>query len=189
MRHALTRRSLLSAAALALVIGALLLSSFEAVAARSRAANRWNHVPQGASRPTVASEPEWGPAGGSVDTIISLHETFGPKFTFNDVGPKGDSPGDYGVFRDQVVDPDTDEVLGTVDVQCIAAYADQCRGSIRLHGRGQITFDGITPLNHDPDWFAVTGGTNEFRGAGGVVRVSFPSFDYALLTVSLTADN
>jgi hypothetical protein len=117
---------------------------------------------------------------------IVLHEVFGPKFTPVDVRPKGDSPGDYGVFRDKVADPNSGEVVGTIDVMCVAAYADQCSGSIRLPGRGQISFLGITPLNRDPDYFPVVGGTNEFLGVGGVLRVEFPSDTYALLTLKLT---
>jgi hypothetical protein len=184
MTAPLGRRSVV-VATLMLVIGALILGSFEVVAAKSRASNRWNHVkPAGVTRP--AANAEWNTAGATGTMNLTFHEPFGPDFTFVDVGKKGDTPGDYGVFRDELADPGTGEVVGTIDVQCIAAYADQCRGSLRINGRGQITFDGITPLGQDPDYFAVTGGTKEYVGVGGVFQVSFPSDEYALLTLRLT---
>jgi hypothetical protein len=165
-----------------LVIGALVGGSTGVAAAQSRAAHRWNHVAAGpqAQAAVRAGDRAWRPW-----KVIRLNEVFTDAFTFVDVGEPGESPGDYGVFRDPVSNPRTGRVLGTVDVQCIAAYADQCRGSITLDGRGQITFDGITPLNVDPDKFAITGGTGEFVGAGGELVVSFPSDTFALLTVRL----
>jgi hypothetical protein len=173
-------------ATLLLVIGALILGSFEVAVAKSRASNRWNHVKAaGLTKQATAASAEWDTAGTS-SMNLTFHEQYGPDFTFNDVGKKGDSPGDYGVFRDWLTDPGTGEVVGTVDVQCIAAYADQCSGSVRLNGKGQITFGGITPLGWDPDYYAVTGGTKDYAGVGGVFQVSFPSDDYALITLRLS---
>ena len=115
-----------------------------------------------------------------------MREVFGPDFTFVDTGEEGDSPGDYGVFRDHLASANGNRHVGVIHVQCIEAYASQCRGSARLAGRGQITFDGITPSRVDPDRFAITGGTGEFVDVGGVFKVEFPSNDYALLTFTLT---
>jgi hypothetical protein len=172
-------------AAVALTVGVLLFADLGVATARSRAAYRWNHDP--AARSTAATPNEFAPAATapSPSQTLEFDEVYGPNFVFVDVGEEGDSPGDYGVFRDKLRDVDTGAVLGTIDVQCIAAFADQCRGSIRLPGRGQITFDGITRLGHDPDWFAVTGGTKDFVGADGVVNVSFPSDTAARITVRL----
>jgi hypothetical protein len=174
-----------------LVVGALVVGSTGVAAAQSRAAERWNHATQ--AGPAVQSQTSLGQAGiaggngngPKFGKTIELTEPFSPDFTFNDVGAVGDSPGDYGVFRDPVTNPRSGKTLGTIDVQCIAAYSDQCRGSISLDGRGQITFDGITPLNVDPDEFAITGGTGEFVGAGGTLMVTFPSEDFASLTIRL----
>ena len=80
----------------------------------------------------------------------------------------------------------TIDKVGTIDVQCIAAYADQCMGSIRIAGRGQITFGGISPLGRDPDHYAVTGGTGLYLGVGGEIRIDYPDLDRAFLTVTLT---
>jgi hypothetical protein len=152
----------------------------------SRASSRWNHVR--ATGEAAQSAIESGAEAayrGPVWRELRLTEVYGPKYTFVDVGRKGDSPGDYGVFRDPVLDNKGTRV-GTIDVQCIAAYADQCQGSIRIAGRGQIIFGGITPLGRDPDWFAVTGGTGMFTGVGGTLKVEFPNSDRARLTVTLT---
>jgi hypothetical protein len=122
---------------------------------------------------------------GPIWRELRLTEVYGRKFTFVDVGRHGDSPGDYGVFRDAILNSKGQRV-GTIDVQCIAAYADHCRGSIRIAGRGQITFDGMTPLGRDPDHFAVTGGTGVFTGVGGELKIEFPNENRARLTVKLT---
>jgi hypothetical protein len=145
------------------------------VDATSPVAHRWAHHP--------AAAASAAPLATKGDLV--LHELFGPQFTFVDVGEKGDSPGDYGVFRDPVAKPGTHERVGFVDVQCVEAYSSHCRGSIRLSGQGQITFDGATPGPVDPDRFAVTGGTGKLRGISGDLVVSFPSDDYAVLTLHL----
>jgi hypothetical protein len=151
----------------------------------SRASNRWNHVPSAVGQATYESGAADAVYRGPIWRQLRLTEVFGSKFTFVDVGRNGDSPGDYGVFRDPILNSRGDRI-GTIDVQCIAAYADQCRGSIRIIGRGQITFDGITPLGRDPDFFAITGGTGMYTGVGGQLKIEFPDLDSARLTVTLT---
>lgn len=159
------------------------------VAATSRASYRWLHAPDSAR--TSASAADEGAFEQKIDPstiwkVIIVREVFGPDFTFVDVGEAGDSPGDYGVFRDHLSSANGNKHVGVIHVQCIEAYASQCRGSARLAGRGQITFDGITPAHVDPDRFAITGGTGEFVDVGGVFKVEFPSENYALLTFTLT---
>ena len=163
-------------------IGIVTLGSTGAVA-QSSAAYRWQHNPAAAR----TAAPLAAKAGAHVRTIV-LNEVFGPKFTFVDVGERGDSPGDYGVFQDRVTNPGSGHRVGVIDVQCVEAYASHCRGAITLSGRGQIVFDGTTPTTVDPDQYAVTGGTGEFVGAAGTFTVSFPSDDYALLTIELARD-
>jgi hypothetical protein len=172
-----------------IAIVAILMSTTAQVAATSRASFRWLHAPDGAvnARPAVdegAFEQRIDPS--RIWKVITVLEVFGPDFTFVDVGEKGDSPGDYGVFRDALTSANGKKHVGVIHVQCIEAYASHCRGSARLGGRGQITFDGITPTPVDPDRFAITGGTGEFVDVGGVFKVEFPSFEYALLTFTLT---
>jgi len=177
---------IMTSAALVVVVATMNVS-----AAPSRAANRWDHVVGAAARLSVRSIDAATAMGsdpaisGPIWKTMHLTEVYGTQFTFVDVGKKGDSPGDYGVFKDLVVNP-TGVRIGTIDAQCISAYSDQCSGSIRIPGRGQITFGGITPLNVDPDHYAITGGTGSFAGAGGALIISFPNQNSAALTVFLT---
>ena len=176
-----TRRAIVAVAVVAGgAIGVLTFGGTGAVA-QSSAAYRWHHVPAAAR--TAAPTPSVSDDGRV--RMIVLNEVFGPKFTFVDVGEPGDSPGDYGVFQDRVANPSSGRRVGLIDVQCVEAYASHCRGAITLSGRGQIVFDGATPAPVDPDVFAVTGGTGEFVGAAGTLTVSFPSDDFALLTLEL----
>lgn len=171
----------LGAAGVLAVSGTLLLASTGAVA-QSRAANRWNHAGatlRGQAAPPAAQGRE------RAGNVIRLTELFTDSFTFVDTGDAGDSIGDYGVFSDPVADTKSGRVVGRIDVQCIAAYVDQCRGSISLDGRGQITFDGVTPVDVDPDVFAVTGGTGRFAGVGGTMTVEFAGDEAARLIVRL----
>jgi hypothetical protein len=165
----------------------VVIGASSATAQASRASNRWNHEATAPSNLSVAatdfgSEPV---IKGPVWKTFNLIEVYGQRFTFVDVAPKGDSPGDYGVFKD-VIQTTGGVRIGTIDAQCIAAYSDQCSGSIRIPGRGQITFAGITPLGMDPDHYAVTGGTGEFAHIGGVLLIQFPFIDAAKLTLTLT---
>jgi hypothetical protein len=181
-----SRRVLVSAT---LSIGLILTvaAATTVTGAQSRASNRWNHDASApAGNPLSANEAGSEPGvRGPIWKTYHLVEQFTNRFTFVDVAPKGDSAGDYGVFRDTIV-TNGGVHLGTIDAQCIAAYADQCSGSIRIPGRGQITFAGITPLGVDPDHYAVTGGTGQFAGVGGVLLIEFPWLDAAKLTVYLT---
>ena len=182
-----TRRRAFSGVVFSVAMALVVVGTSTVSAQDSRASNRWNHV---AGPPTSTSV---SPGNASTEPAIrgqvwkELHlvEVFGKRFTFVDVAPKGDSPGDYGVFKDVVATTGGVKV-GTIDAQCIASYSDQCWGSIRLPGRGQITFAGINPVGVDPDHFAVTGGTGEFVGVGGVLLIQFPFIDAAKLTVTLT---
>lgn len=154
-------------------------------AAPSRASTRWNHVAVARGTVSASEEGNEPQVKGPVWRVYHFTEVYGPKFTFVDVGRKGDSPGDYGVFRDPIFNGNGDRI-GTIDVQCIAAYSDQCTGSIRLPGKGQISFSGITPLGKDPDHYPITGGTGNFAGVGGELKIEFPEFDSASLTLTLT---
>jgi len=165
----------------------MVVAAAPVTAQQSRASNRWNHEPTAPSNLSIAATDFGGEPGITRPVWKTFHliEVFGQRFTFVDVAPKGDSPGDYGVFKD-VIQTTGGVRIGTIDAQCIAAYSNQCSGSIRIPGRGQITFDGITPLGFELDHFAITGGTGEFAGVGGVLLIQFPFIDAAKLTVTLT---
>jgi hypothetical protein len=177
-----------SVAILSVAASVTVLASTAATAAPSRASNRWNHVVtvKGGANSVAATELGVEPQiKGRVWRTYRLFEEFSPRFTFVDVAPKGDSAGDYGVFKDPILTKGGMKI-GTIDAQCIASYSDMCSGSVRIPGRGQITFSGITPIGVDPDHYAITGGTGEFAGVGGVLLIEFPFIDAAKLTITLT---
>lgn len=182
-----SRRRLISGVTLSVAVILVAIGASTATAQPSRASNRWNHVPNSpTSRSVTPAAVTAEPAmQGAVWKKFHFFEQFGRKFKFVDVAPKGDSPGDYGVFKDPVKTRDGFKV-GTIDAQCISAYSDQCWGSISLAGHGQITFAGITPIGVDPDRYAITGGTGEYAGVGGVLLIEFPFVDAAKLTITLT---
>ncbi len=172
-----------------LVIAAVLSITMSTLGAKSPAATRWNHK-AGAQAPAPGARAE-----AAVDTkiaarqvwqTINLVEPYGERVAVVDVGPGGESVGDYVVFRDMVRNPNNNNWLGTIDVTCMLGFADLCRGVVRLNGRGQITFDGMTPVNHDPDRYSIVGGNGEFADVGGVMRIDFPADDHADLTLTLT---
>jgi hypothetical protein len=148
---------------------------------------RWNHTGATAG-PGVQAQVQAASKipPGLVWQTINVIEQYGTKVGVVDVGPGGDSVGDYVVFRDKLRNPNTNAVVGTIDAQCMSGFADMCRGVIHLNGRGQITFDGETEIGVDPDRYAVVGGTGKFVDVGGQMQVAFPSNDYAALTITLT---
>ena len=86
--------------------------------------------------------------------------------------------GDYLVFNDPLVDPTTDKRVGTLMAECFLVDATtgtfHCPGpTITLIGRGQIDsdlkYDGSPAMNATTG--PITGGTGEFFGALGTVRV------------------
>lgn len=184
-----SRKAFGAGAVTVLVIAALLSITMSTLGAKSPAAARWNHkagahalMPGALAEAAVESKL----TASQIWQTISLVETYGDKFAAVDVGPGGDSVGDYVVFRDKVRNPSNNKVVGTIDVTCMQAFADMCRGVVRLNGRGQITFDGMTNINHDPDRYSIVGGNGEFADVGGVMRIDFPADDHADLTLTLT---
>jgi len=167
-------------AALTLAIGVL--------GAGTPSAVRWHHISGTYAAPGIqaAVQAESKIPPGLVWQTISVNEQFGDKVSVVDVGPGGDSVGDYVVFRDKLRNPNTNAVVGTIDAQCMSGFADMCRGVVRLNRRGQITFDGETESGVDPDRYSIVGGSGEFVDVGGQMQVAFPSNDYAALTITLT---
>src|SRR5205085_2049846 len=111
-----SRRRVLSGATLTLAIVLTIAAATTATAAPSRASSRWNHV---AKPPTsgltnssdFGSEPQ---VSGPIWKTFHLFEVFSQRFTFVDVAPKGDSPGDYGVFKDPI-ETNGGVRIGTID--------------------------------------------------------------------------
>jgi hypothetical protein len=183
-----SRLAIAAGAASAVLALAVLATAIGTFAAQSPAAARWNH--NGTTRvvpgAVAQAQAESKVPPNLVWKTIRLIEPYGDKIAFIDVGASGDSKGDYNVFRDKLQDPDSDEVVGFIDVTCMNGWADMCRGTIRLTGQGQIVFDGATPVDFDPDRYAIVGGGGPFADVGGVMQIDFPALDHAEITLTLT---
>jgi hypothetical protein len=174
------------------LLAVALIGSNVALAIGTPTTTRWNResgtvvsAASAAAAIDAAHEDSAIPAG-RIWKRITVLENFGDKVTLVNVGRRGNGIGDYDVFHDRLTDPSTDQTVGTIDAQCIVGYADMCNGTIRLTNRGQISFDGATPVGVDPDRYPITGGTGEFVDVGGVLRIDFPGIDFARLTLTLT---
>ena len=184
MKRLGTRRAaLISAAISGAVLLALLATTISVIGAKSPAAARWNQRTMTGVR--TEAETETIPPALIWQEIQAI-EQYGDKLAVVDNEPGGDSVGDYVVFRDNLLSPTTGKKIGTIDAQCLRGFADMCRGVAKLNNKGQITFDGMTPLDLDPDRYAIVGGTDKFADVGGLMRVEFPAEDHALLTFILT---
>ena len=167
------------------IVLALLATTVVVMGAKSPAATRWNHSSTEGVR--TAARAEAAIPQNLIWQEIQVVEKYGNKVGVIDNQPGGDSVGDYVVFRDKLFDPNnSSKQVGTIDVQCLRGFSDMCRGVVRLNNKGQITFDGMTELDVDPDRYNIVGGGGSFADVGGVLRIDFPADDHAVLTLTLT---
>ena len=176
----ITRRRAITGTVMTAALVVTVLASMTASAAPSRASSRWNHV---ANAPTnnldASTDPGTEPGvSGPAWKTLRVVEEFSNRFTFVDVGRKGDSPGDYGVFHDPIFSRGGMRI-GTIDAQCIAAYADQCPRLAPVPRPRADHVRCISPLGIDPDHYAITGGTGQFAGAAASLRSSSTDIDAA----------
>ena len=114
-------------------------------------------------------------------------------FTNVDVGPTGDSPGDYVVITSPFLSPATHQKVGSGVVVCtlvkvIPTFPSQCVGTASFSA-GDITLQGIfRTVTGKANVLAVTGGTGAYEGAGGHLTVEELNETDANLTVVLTDD-
>lgn len=88
-----------------------------------------------------------------------------------DVGAEGFSPGDFFIFEEQVFNSTATERIGRDSVRCEAGLRTfTCEATIRINGRGKIRIAGSSFRRTD-NVFPVTGGTRDFRGVGGSLKV------------------
>lgn len=98
------------------------------------------------------------------------------------VGDSAAGPGDYTVFRDDLLSEGKSQTkVGDNFGICVDQFPPagaQCEGVARLEGRGDITFQGLVPLDlARPFNIAVTGGTGDFRNVRGEATVELVSED------------
>jgi allene oxide cyclase len=89
-----------------------------------------------------------------------------------DLTANGDSTGDLLTFHNEVFDEDNETVIGTSHGDCVrieAGVSWECRW-VTTFEVGSLTVEG--PLfDASPSVLAITGGTGEFRGARGSMRL------------------
>lgn len=110
-----------------------------------------------------------------------------------DVGEKGPSLGDQFVFNDEV--SKDDKSVGSLYGVCTLMGFDkdsakiQCVVTVWIDDKGQMTLQGVfeAPAEElpDPFKFAITGGTDDFRGADGEVEIDLVDEGTGELTVHL----
>jgi hypothetical protein len=92
--------------------------------------------------------------------------------TFVDLTANGDSTGDLLTFHNEVFDEDNEVAIGTSHGECIrieVGVSWECRWVTTLEV-GSLTVEGPF-FDATPSVLAITGGTGEFRGARGSMRL------------------
>lgn len=88
-----------------------------------------------------------------------------------DVGAEGESTGDFFVFEETVFNARGGQVIGEDTVRCeLGIRTFNCEATIKLDRRGKITVGGALFSRRD-NVIPVTGGTGNFSGVGGELRV------------------
>jgi len=110
-------------------------------------------------------------AAGSKVTRIHVIE-HATTDTVVDLTANGDSIGDLLTFHNDVYDETNSEVVGTSHGDCVrieVGVSWECRW-VNTFEDGSITVEGPF-LDAGPSALAITGGTGEFRGARGSMRL------------------
>jgi len=110
-------------------------------------------------------------AAGSKVTRIHVIE-HATTDTVVDLTANGDSSGDLLTFHNDVYDETNSEVVGTSHGDCVrieVGVSWECRW-VNTFEDGSITVEGPF-LDAGPSALAITGGTGEFRGARGSMRL------------------
>ena len=88
-----------------------------------------------------------------------------------DVGAEGESTGDFFVGEETVYNSGGGKVIGEDTVRCeIGIRTFNCAGTIKLDGRGKIRVAGAFFGPRDVV-IPITGGTQNFSGVGGQMKV------------------
>ncbi len=109
-------------------------------------------------------------AGPRVERIVVVERA--TTDTVVDLTANGDSTGDLLTFHNELFDASNTEVVGTNQGDCIrieVGVSWECRWVNFLEG-GSITVEGPF-FDASSSAFAITGGTGEFRGARGSMRL------------------
>ena len=124
-----------------------------------------------------ASSSSSSTTSSSTTKTIHVIQPASAVFTNVDVGPTGDSPGDYVVVTNPFLSPSTHQKVGSGAVVCTLVkvtptFPSQCVGTASF-AAGDITLQGIfLTVTGKANVLAVTGGTGAYRTAHGTVTVT-----------------
>ena len=89
---------------------------------------------------------------------------------FIDVGPRGESPGDYFIFESRLMR--NGEQVGRDSGRCLLGVRTfSCDATASLDGEGKIVVGGTLFSDQQDFRLAITGGTGAFKDAGGELTV------------------
>lgn len=121
-------------------------------------------------------------AGGDrVLTVVAVEE----RGQGVDVGAEGDSAGDFFIFEESLYYPTSARKAGRDTVRCeLGIRSFSCEATFLFSGRGKIRVAGALFPGQQNIVLPVTGGTKDFSGVGGQLRVLEES-DRTLLVFEL----
>ncbi len=125
----------------------------------------------------AASSSSSGATDSGTTKTIHVIQPRSAVFTNVDVGPTGDSPGDYVVVTSPLLSPATHQRVGSGAVVCTLlkvtpTFPAQCVGTAHF-AAGDITFQGLfVTVTGKANVLAITGGTGAYRTAHGTVTVT-----------------
>jgi hypothetical protein len=100
--------------------------------------------------------------------VVTVLEVDNPKHdVFVDVGPSGESPGDYFTFQNRLMTLDGSRQVGRDNGRCMLFVGTlSCDATAKIFGKGKIVISGGVFSEND-NTFAITGGTGAYKTAHG----------------------
>ena len=125
-----------------------------------------------AERLTAQSRAGLSASATAGQTLTVISKPYQPRReALVDVGPAGDSAGDFFIFEERVFDRSGTDLVGRDAVRCeLGLRTFTCEATLRLNGKGSIRVAG-TLFNERDNVFPVTGGTDAYQGVGGQLTV------------------
>ncbi len=122
---------------------------------------------------TSVAEAQRVSAAGRGDDSTLIVVTRQVRDEFVDVGAEDDSPGDFIIFEEKVFNSTGAKRIGRDSIRCeLGLRTVTCEGTLRINGRGKLRVAGAIFFSRPNDnVLPVTGGTRDFRGVGGTVKV------------------
>jgi hypothetical protein len=123
---------------------------------------------------TFSSRAEALRAGkaGAPNTLTLLERNNQNSAVNVDVNNDGFGPGDYLVLNLRLYNKAGTTKVGRGSVKCDFGIQSQtCYASLLIFQKGAIQVIGTTYVNREKFVLSIVGGTDQYRGAGGLVRV------------------